>query len=84
MTPTEVLNELQKMPLTERQRILDELKDKQNNLETREKNFVNALKRKGLITETPLGLPDDKVRLNFKRIEVKGEPISETIIKERS
>ncbi|MGI8668757.1 MAG: hypothetical protein ACR2J3_02800 [Aridibacter sp.] len=83
MTPTEVLNELQKMPQVERQRILDKLKEKQNNLGTREKNFVNALKRKGLITEMPLGLPDDKFRQNFKRIDVKGEPISETIIKER-
>lgn len=83
MTPTEVLNELQKMPLAERQRILDELKASPNNLGIREKNFVNALKRKGLITETPLGLPDDKIRRNFKRIKVIGEPISETIIKER-
>ncbi len=84
MTPTEVLNELQKMPPAQRQKILDELKEKQNNLGTREKKFVNALKRKGLITEIPLGLPDDKFRQNFKRIDVKGEPISETIIKERS
>ncbi len=83
MTPTEVLNELQKMPPAQRQKILDELNEKQNNLRTREKNFVDALKRKGLITEIPLGLPDDKFRQNFKRIEVKGEPISETIIKER-
>ncbi|MDQ3633804.1 MAG: hypothetical protein M3405_04750 [Acidobacteriota bacterium] len=83
MTPTEVLSELQKMPPVERQKILDELKENQKNLGIREKNFVNALKRKGLITEIPLGLPDDKFRQNFKRIDVKGEPISETIIKER-
>ncbi len=84
MTPTEVLNELQKMPPAQRQKILDKLKENQKNIGIREKNFVNALKRKGLITEIPLGLPDDKFRQNFKRIDVKGEPISETIIKERS
>lgn len=83
MTPNEVLNELQKMPPLERQKILDELQENQNNLGTREKNFVNALKRKGIIIEIPLGLPDDEFRQNFKRIKVKGEPISETIIKER-
>ncbi len=83
MTPTEVLNELQKMPPAQRQKILDKLKENQKNIGIREKNFVNALKRKGLITEMPFGLPDDKFRQNFKRIKVKGEPISETIIRER-
>ena len=88
MTPTEVLSEIQKMPLAEKRRILDELTEDINrneraNFNDKEINFVNGLKRKGLITETPLGLPDDEFRRNFKRIEVTGEPLSETIIKER-
>jgi hypothetical protein len=88
MTPTEVLTEIQKMPLADRQRILEELSEPKIQAEpadagAKEKNFVNGLKRKGLITETPLGLPDDEFRRRFERIEIRGEPISETIIKER-
>ena len=88
MTPTEVLTEIQKMPLADRRRIWDELTDRINQTEqadigAKEKKFVNSLKRKGLVTEMPLRLPDDEFRRNFKRIEVKGEPLSETIIKER-
>lgn len=88
MTSTEVLSKIRKMPLVEKRRILDELSKEINqneraDLKDKEINFVNGLKRKGLITEMPLGLPDDEFRRNFKRIEVKGEPLSETIIKER-
>ena len=89
MTPTEVLDEIRKMPLVEKRRILIELSGQLNqnhpiNLDAKEEKFVSGLKEKGLIAETPLRLPDDEVRQNFKRIEVKGEPLSETIIKERS
>ena len=88
MTPTEVLTEIQKMPLADRRRIWDELTDRINQAEqadtsAKEKKFMNGLKRKGLVTETPLRLPDNEFRRNFKRIEVKGEPLSETIIEER-
>jgi len=88
MTPTEILIEIQKMPLVEKRRILDKLteqliQNEQDDFNDKEVNFVNGLKRKGLVTETPLGLPDDELRRNYKRIEVKGEPLSETIIKER-
>jgi hypothetical protein len=88
MTPTEVLTEIQKMPLADRRRILEELSEpiiqaESADTSAKEKSFVNGLKRKGLVTETPLRLPDDEFRRRFERIEVKGEPISETIIKER-
>ena len=88
MTPTEVLREIHKMPLVEKRKILAELSEdlsqtEQKNLQAKESDFVNGLKRKGLVTEIPLGLPDDEFRHNFKRINVKGEPLSETIIKER-
>ncbi len=45
--------------------------------------FLNGLRQKGLVTEIPLRLPHDEFRQNFKRIVVNGEPLSETIIKER-
>ena len=59
------------------------LQAEQTDLNAKEKKFVNGLRQKGLVTEMPLRLPDDEFRRNFKRIEVKGEPLSETIIKER-
>ena len=88
MTSIEVLSELQKMPLMEKRKVLFELNEQldqaeQTDLNAKEKKFVNGLRQKGLITEIPLRLPDDEIRRNFKRIEVKGEPLSETIIKER-
>lgn len=88
MTPVEVLSEIQKMPLIEKRKIFVELNEQidqaqQVDLAVKEKKFVNALRQKGLITEIPLRLPDDEVRRNFKRIEVIGESLSETIIKER-
>ena len=88
MTPTEVLSEIQKMPLVEKRKVFLELNEQldraeQTDLNVKEKKFVNGLRQKGLVTEIPLRLPDDEFRRNFKRIEVKGEPLSETIIRER-
>ena len=88
MTTTEVLSEIQKMPLVEKRKVFLELTEQldqaeQTDLNAKEKKFVNGLRQKGLVTEMPLRLPDDEFRRNFKRIEVKGEPLSETIIKER-
>lgn len=88
MTPIEVLNEIQKMPLMEKRKVflaLNEQLDQaeQTDLAAKEKMFLNGLQQKGLVTEIPLRLPHDEVRQNFKRIVVTGEPLSETIIKER-
>lgn len=88
MTTTEVLNEIKKMPLTEKRQVFIELTGQLERAEeidsdAQEKKFVSGLRQKGLITEIPLRLPDDELRRNFKRIEIKGEPLSETIVKER-
>lgn len=88
MTPTEVLSEIQKMPSSQKRQVFLELTEEleqseQTDLQAKEKRFVNGLRQKGLVTEIPLRLPDDEFRRRFKRIEVKGEPLSETIIKER-
>jgi len=53
-------------------------------MESKEETFVKRLREKGLITAVPPRFPDDELRRNYKRIEVKGEPISETIVKERA
>ena len=88
MTPTEVLNEINKMPLTEKRELLEKLnreieEAEEPDLEINEKSFLENLCQKGLINEKPRRLPDEKLRQNFKRIGIKGEPLSETIIKER-
>lgn len=88
MTPTEVLNEIQKMSLVTKKELLEKLnreisESETDDLETREKSFLENLRRKGLLNETPRRFSDDDIRKNFKRIEVKGEPLSETIIAER-
>ncbi len=75
------------MPLMEKRKVFLELNEQldqaeQTDLNAKEKKFVNGLRQKGLVTEIPLRLPDDEFRRNFKRIEVKGEPLSETIIKD--
>ena len=87
MNVTDVLNQIEKLPLAEKRRVLAELEEQLNSdksdLDSREKEFVQSLLRKGIISEMPLRLPDDEFRQNFKRIEIQGEPLSETIIKER-
>ena len=88
MTTTEVISEIQKLPLIEQRIVFLELNEQlnqveQNEVKAKEKMLVERLRQKGLITEIPLRLPDDEVRRNFKPIEAQGEPLSETIIRER-
>ena len=56
----------------------------QADTESKEETFVNRLREKGLISAIPPRLPDDDLRRNYRRVEVRGEPISETIVKERA
>jgi len=89
MSSAEVMNEIAKLPLAEKRRVLAALAEQlsqtagQTDLDSKEERFVNGLKQKGLITEMPQRLPDDELRQNYQRIEVRGEPLSETIVKER-
>ncbi len=87
MTPTEVLEEIRKMPLSERRRLRDELdndlSEAESNGDSKEPGFIESMKRKGLITQMPTRKPDPEWRRNFKRVNVTGEPISQTIIRER-
>ncbi len=88
MTLTEVLTEIRKLPPDAQRRVLAELTKELNqpqssNADAQEAKFVRSLLHKGIISEIPQRLPDDEFRRNFKPIVVKGEPLSETIIKER-
>jgi hypothetical protein len=86
MTTTEILSQIEKLSLTEKRHLLKTLAEQlldESDLDSREKEFVQSLLRKGIVSEMPLCLPDDDLRQNFKPIEIKGEPLSETIVKER-
>lgn len=88
MTPTEVLEEIRKMPPTEKDEVLRELSGKLaepdlSRYSEKEQQFLKSMMKKGLITHIPLRLPETEWRRNFKPITVTGEPMSETIIRER-
>ena len=88
MTPTEILEEVRKMPLSERRQVHDELRDELAEdelagLSEKEQQFIKSMMKKGLITQLPRRLTESVERRNFKRITVTGEPLSETVIRER-
>lgn len=88
MTPTEVLDEIGKMSLSEKKALLEKLRleiseEVVRNIDGDELSFVESLLKKGLLSEIPDRDPDDEIRRKFSRIDIKGEPISKTIIEER-
>lgn len=85
MTPTEILREIQKLPLGEVQKVsqgLDEILDK-DDLEKREQKFAEYLLQKGAIEKIPLRDETDEEFDEFELMEFEGEPLSEQIIRER-
>jgi hypothetical protein len=87
-TLEQIIDEARALSPSEKQKLLQALDRELDqvgpaDLDSREETFVNRLRQKRLVTEVPLRLPDDELRRNYKRIEVKGEPLSETIVKER-
>lgn len=92
MTPTEVLSEIQKMPLPQVREIVEQAADylrKQETveltpeeLERREDEFERYLLAKGIISHIPTRDETDEDD-DFEPIEFEGEPLSEMIIRER-
>ena len=92
MTPTEVLSEIQKLPLSDVRQVANQLtnylREKEQTVltaeetERREDEFEQYLLAKGIISQIPTrnetDLDDD-----FEPIEFEGEPLSEMIIRER-
>ena len=92
MTPTEVLSEIQKLPLSDARQVANQLtnylREKEQTVltdeetERREDEFEQYLLAKGIISNIPTrnetDLDDD-----FEPIEFEGEPLSEMIIRER-
>ena len=82
MTTTEILNEIYKLPLSEQTNIKKSLLDRasiQNEMPKQE--LWQKLFEEGLITHVPRDISDEDD--DFEPIEIEGEPISETIIRER-
>ncbi len=81
MTPQEIINEIQKLPPIERKEILDSLSEELTEAEAEDLRLQKALFDAGLLRE--IKSPRHRKMGDFKPIEIKGEPLSETIIRER-
>lgn len=86
MTTTEILNEIYRLPINQRKEIKETLsKDLNNdvpqNPQVSEKEFLEQLLAEGFISHIPEGITDEED--DFEPIEIEGEPISETIIRDR-
>ncbi|MDQ3756010.1 MAG: hypothetical protein M3371_14920 [Acidobacteriota bacterium] len=83
----QVIQALQQLPPVEQEKVLEWLK--QRNLTVNQKapeaeleaEVDRALLARGIIKEIPVGLTDEED--DFEPIEIEGEPLSETIIRER-
>lgn len=93
MIPAEILREIQKMPLDEvrelAERLTDYLREQERaalttrETDAREDEFERYLLAKGMINQIPARDETDQEFDTFEPIEVDGEPLSETIIRER-
>jgi uncharacterized protein (DUF2164 family) len=93
MTPIEVLGEIQKLPLNDARqvavRLTDYLREQEQSMiehldaEEREDEFERYLYASGIASHVATRDETDEDFDAFEMIEVKGEPLSETIIRER-
>ena len=88
MSTQELLAEIRKLPIEEQRRLLDALTHSLSEQAAPRRQLSDAevgqtLLAKGVISEIPPRRPDAAMRRDFKPVEVKGQPISETIIEER-
>jgi hypothetical protein len=85
MSLQEVLNEIYRMPLTEQKAIVKTLslkiKEESKNPNISKNDVYQHLFKKGLITHIPNGMSDADD--DFVPLNIEGEPLSETIIRER-
>lgn len=88
LTVQEIINTVQRLPLTEQEKVLEAL---QNSLQRKaalpmaainEDEVEKLLLAKGVISEIPARLPDGEEE-TYKPITVKGKPLSEIILENR-
>lgn len=80
MTPQEIIKEIYKLPPLEQTEIKKSLLENDKPQMT-EEEFAEYLLAKGVIRKIPKGITEEED--DFEPIEVEGEPLSETIIRER-
>lgn len=82
MTTAEILNEIRKLPPAEQNNLKKSLLEKTGTAnEVSKQELWQQLFEEGLITHIPSGISDEED--DFEPIEIEGEPLSETIIRER-
>lgn len=92
MTPTEVLSEIQKLPLSDARQVAAQLNDylrekvqtalTNDEAERREDEFEQYLLTKGIASHVAARDETDEEFDAFEMIEIEGEPLSETILRE--
>ncbi len=82
MTPQEIINEIYKLPPPEQKELFDSLTKKSDDLtESEDFQIQKTLFEAGLLREIK---PPRQRRIgDFPAIKIEGEPLSETIIRER-
>ncbi len=76
--------QLSKEELKEVKSLVDSLlENEENKPKMTEEEFEQHLYEKGIIGKPPPPITDFSRYENYKRVEVKGKPVSETIIEER-
>jgi hypothetical protein len=93
MTPTEVINEIRRLPLSDVRQVANQLASylreqeqaefTDQELEAREDEFERKLLAEGFISHIPARSETDEEFDAFEPIELEGEPLSEMIIRER-
>jgi len=82
MTPQEIINEIQKLPLEQKKEVINSISEDFQPTIT-EDEFEQMLFAKGIISNIPnLDEYTDEDE-DFEPIDVEGEPLSEMIIRER-
>lgn len=85
MSLQEVLNEIYRLPVAEQKAIAKTLslkiKEESENTKLSKNEVYQHLFNKGLITHIPNGMSDTDD--DFVPLNIEGEPLSETIIRER-
>ena len=84
MSATEILNEIHRLPLREREKVRQTLLEEgdtgnQNISKITQDEFDQMLFNDGLLVNFPVETDDE----DFEPIKIVGKPISETIIEER-
>ncbi len=86
MTPTEILREIYRLPITEQKALREKLAEDtessgQTKLQFTQEEFDRVLFDEGFLAN----LPDERsdIEDDFEPVEFTGKPISETIIEER-